>query len=53
LYAHGRDPGPEDACAVEKSTTEFIGNQRAFTSLVMGLIEAPAFRLRRAPTLPE
>lgn len=49
LYAHGRDPAAEDACAVEQSTKEFIGNQHSFSSMLLGLIEAPAFRLRRAP----
>lgn len=48
LYAHGRDPGPQDSCAVEQSTKDFIGSQREFSNLLLGLIEAPAFRLRRA-----
>ncbi len=52
LYAHGRDPGGQDSCAVEHSTKEFIGNQRSFSSLLLGLIEDPAFRLRRAPVAP-
>jgi len=49
LYAHGRDPAAQDSCAVEQSTKEFIGNQHSFSSMLLGLIEAPAFRLRRAP----
>jgi len=49
LYAHGRDPAAADSCAVEQSTKEFIGNQHSFSSMLLGLIEAPAFRLRRAP----
>ncbi|HEU5077340.1 MAG TPA: DUF1592 domain-containing protein [Polyangiaceae bacterium] len=52
LYAHGRDPGPQDSCAVEQSTKDFIGSQRGFSNLLLGLIEAPAFRLRRA-AVPE
>jgi len=49
LYAHGRNPDDQDACAVEQSTKEFIGNQHSFASMLLGLIEAPAFRLRRVP----
>ena len=49
LYAHGRDPIKEDSCAIEQATTQFIDNQHSFKSLLLGLIESPAFRLRRAP----
>lgn len=49
LYAHGRDPAGQDSCAVERSTKAFIGSQRSFSSLLLGLIEDPAFRLRRTP----
>lgn len=52
LYAYGRDPGGQDSCAVEHSTKEFIANQRSFSSLLLGLVEDPAFRLRRAPVAP-
>src|SRR5690606_33249590 len=51
LYAHGRDPIQPDSCAIEQATTQFIENQNSFSSLLLGLIEAPAFRLRRPPTL--
>lgn len=52
LYANGRSPSSEDACAVEQATTEFIRSQHAFSNILLGLIEAPAFRLRRPPAAP-
>jgi hypothetical protein len=51
LYTHGRDPVQADSCAVEQATTEFINNQHSFSSLLLGLVKSPAFRLRRAATL--
>jgi hypothetical protein len=48
LYANGREPTRADSCAVEAATTAFSGGHD-FRALLRGLVETPAFRLRRAP----
>ncbi|HVR21372.1 MAG TPA: DUF1592 domain-containing protein [Polyangiaceae bacterium] len=50
LYMHGRTPNGPDGCAVERASRGFVDSGYAFPSLIRGLIEAPAFRLRRPPT---
>jgi hypothetical protein len=47
LYTNGREPQGEDACTVASAASSF-GTQHDFRALVSGLVEAPAFRLRRA-----
>jgi hypothetical protein len=48
-YGFGRRPTGADSCILEQATTRFIGGSQAFPSLLLGLVEAPAFRLRRSP----
>ncbi|HEX6767140.1 MAG TPA: DUF1592 domain-containing protein, partial [Polyangiaceae bacterium] len=50
LYVHGREPNGADACAVERASRGFVDAGFGFPALIQGLIEAPAFRLRRPPT---
>ena len=50
LYVHGRAPNGPDGCAVERASRGFVNGNYAFPALLKGLIEAPAFRLRRPPT---
>lgn len=50
LYVHGRTPNGPDGCAVERASTGFVNSGYGFPALIQGLIEAPAFRLRRPPT---
>lgn len=53
VYVAGREPGLADACTIEKATQAFATNGNGFPTLVKGLVEAPAFRLRRAaPATP-
>jgi hypothetical protein len=50
LYVHGRSPNGPDGCAIERASSGFVDANYAFPALLRGLIEAPAFRLRRPPT---
>ncbi|HEX6273855.1 MAG TPA: DUF1592 domain-containing protein [Polyangiaceae bacterium] len=50
LYVHGRTPNGPDGCAVERASRGFVDANYGFPALIQGLIEAPAFRLRRPPT---
>jgi hypothetical protein len=50
LYVHGRTPNGADGCAVERASRGFVDANYGFPALLRGLIEAPAFRLRRPPT---
>jgi hypothetical protein len=52
LYVNGHEPRVEDSCTVEAAARSFTGGGQAFTSLLKGIIEAPEFRLRRAPSAP-
>ena len=49
LYGYGREATGADSCILEQATTTFIENQHGFRALLLGLVEAPAFRLRRSP----
>jgi hypothetical protein len=49
LYVHGRTPNGPDGCAVERASRGFADANYNFPALLLGLIEAPAFRLRRPP----
>jgi hypothetical protein len=49
LYVHGRVPNGPDGCAIERASTGFVDANHTFPALLRGLIEAPAFRLRRPP----
>ena len=51
LYMNGRDPETDDHCTVESAEESFSAAGQGFRSLVSGLVESPAFRLRRAPSL--
>jgi Protein of unknown function (DUF1592)/Protein of unknown function (DUF1588)/Protein of unknown function (DUF1585)/Protein of unknown function (DUF1587)/Protein of unknown function (DUF1595) len=53
LYADGREPTPADGCALSQATARFTADQNRFASLLEGLVTAPNFRLRRAPTTEE
>jgi hypothetical protein len=48
LYVNGREPGAADACTVQGISEAFVAENHAFPALVAGIVEAPAFRLRRA-----
>lgn len=48
-YGYGRLPTGADSCILEQATTTFADTQHSFVALLQGLIEAPAFRLRRSP----
>jgi hypothetical protein len=50
LYVHGRTPNGADGCAIERASRGFVDADYAFPALLEGLIQAPAFRLRRPPT---
>ena len=48
LYVNGREPAPADQCTVKSAEQRFTSQASSFPSLLRGLIEAPAFRLRRS-----
>src|SRR5690606_12655532 len=48
LYGGGREPVAADACTLESATRAFTSSGN-FAALLAGIIEAPEFRLRRAP----
>ncbi len=49
LYVNGREPTALDACTVAAASQAFVAGSETFPALLEGLVEAPAFRLRRAP----
>lgn len=49
LYVNGREPAVADSCAVEGISTAFVSGGQTLPALLAGIVEAPAFRLRRAP----
>jgi hypothetical protein len=51
LYVNGREPAAADACTVGEVTQSFADGGNSFPALLAGMVEAPAFRLRRAPTV--
>jgi hypothetical protein len=48
-YANGREPLAADQCAVAAGADAFASSDNSFPAMLAGLIDAPAFRLRRAP----
>lgn len=50
IYVNGRDSSQEDSCSVETAVHSFT-TENTFPALVKGIVEGPAFRLRRAPVL--
>ena len=52
LYVNGREPGSADACTLSSTTQAFAAGGNGFPALLTGIVEAPAFRLRRAPSAP-
>jgi hypothetical protein len=52
LYVNGHEPAAEDACTLDSVAKSFAAGGQSFTSLLKGLVEAPEFRLRRAPAAP-
>ncbi len=49
VYAHGRHAGGEDSCSAEAAVRQFSDDGHSFPSLLLGLVTADGFRLRRAP----
>jgi hypothetical protein len=49
LYTAGRDPAPEDGCALASAADAFGAHGQGFAALVQGLVETDGFRLRRVP----
>jgi hypothetical protein len=49
LYVNGREPGAADTCTLASATSAFASGNQSFPALLAGIVEAPAFRLRRAP----
>lgn len=49
IYVNGREAGPADTCALEAASNAFTQSISSFPALVKGLVESPAFRLRRVP----
>jgi len=52
LYVNGREPGAADSCTLSSATQAFAAGGQGFPALLAGIVEAPAFRLRRAPSAP-
>jgi hypothetical protein len=50
VYTQGREPERNDACGVEGASQAFAGSGNNFASMLRGLVTAPTFRVRRAPT---
>jgi hypothetical protein len=48
-YASGREPLSADRCTVAAAADAFATGGNSFPAMLAGLIDAPAFRLRRAP----
>ncbi|HET9956872.1 MAG TPA: DUF1592 domain-containing protein [Polyangiaceae bacterium] len=51
LYVNGREATANDACTLASAQTAFQSGGQDFAALLSGLIQAPGFRLRRAPSL--
>jgi hypothetical protein len=49
LYVNGHEPDAEDACTIDAASKAFSAGGQSFTGLLKGLVEAPEFRLRKAP----
>jgi Protein of unknown function (DUF1592)/Protein of unknown function (DUF1587)/Protein of unknown function (DUF1588)/Protein of unknown function (DUF1595)/Protein of unknown function (DUF1585) len=49
LYVNGHEPAAEDACTIDAASKAFAAGGQSFTGLLKGLVEAPEFRLRKAP----
>jgi hypothetical protein len=49
LYVNGHEPSTEDACTLDAASKAFSAGGQSFTGLLKGLVEAPEFRLRKAP----
>jgi hypothetical protein len=49
LYVNGRMPEAADSCTLAEVSRAFVNGGLTFPALVAGLVEAPAFRLRRPP----
>jgi hypothetical protein len=52
LYVSGHEATASDQCALDSARRSFASGNQSFTALLNGLIEAPEFRLRRAPAAP-
>jgi hypothetical protein len=52
LYINGHDATTDDLCSIDSASRSFAASNQAFTALLKGLVEAPEFRLRRAPAAP-
>jgi hypothetical protein len=50
VYTQGREPGPEDACALATARERFTQSGGRFPAILAAFVESPAFRLRRAQT---
>jgi hypothetical protein len=50
LYVNGRMPAAADHCTVDGVSQAFVSGGLTLPALVAGMVEAPAFRLRRPPT---
>ncbi|MHA3771652.1 DUF1588 domain-containing protein [Verrucomicrobiota bacterium sgz303538] len=46
-YALGRGLDPHDAVTVDRITDQMVANNGSFSTLLMGVIESPAFQMRR------
>lgn len=49
VYALGREPSEEDACAFEQAVETFAEESHRFSSLLYGLVVSEGFTLRKAP----
>lgn len=49
IYVNGREATEQDACTVQAAAQAFAAGSQQFPALVKGLVEVPAFRMRRAP----
>lgn len=49
IYAHGRFPTAQDECGLEAVGARFAERGHSFKGLLQAMVEAPAFRVRRAP----
>ena len=53
LYMNGREPESEESCSLATVEQGFVGSNHDFRGLLQGLVESPAFRLRRSPSPSE
>lgn len=49
VYTQGRFPAEQDHCAVQRAGARFAEDGFRFAALLQALVEAPEFRVRRAP----